>query len=203
MYSPQFVNHACLLGRFHKLPFPPTQSISLNPLSQYTLMPGAPLHMFPQMVSDILYSLLLIVLVIPGLYIPMKNKNEVFSYFQSLFAFVKNQFSLSIQVLRTDRGGEYMSNKFKDFLIVQGIIHQVSCPHTPEQNAILLKVLCISERKNRHIRETAVTMIQTTSLFSIFWYHACALVTYLINRMPTPNQEWMTVLLISRHLKLE
>lgn len=59
-----------------------------------------------------------------------------------------------------------------------GISHQVSCPYTPEQNGI-------SERKNRHIRETAVTMLQTASLSAEFWYHACALATYLINRMPT------------------
>lgn len=72
-----------------------------------------------------------------------------------------------------------MSNKFKDFFTAQGIMHQISYPHTPEQNGI-------SKRKNRHIRETAVTMIQTASVPSHFWYHVCALATYLINRMPTP-----------------
>lgn len=54
----------------------------------------------------------------------------------------------------------------------------MSCPHTPEQNGV-------SERKNRHIRETAVTLLQNASLPSGFWYYACALATYLINRMPT------------------
>lgn len=109
----------------------------------------------------------------------MKNKNKVFSYFQSLFAFVKTQFSLTIKGLRTYGGGEYMSNKFKDFFTTQGIMYQISCPHTPEQNGI-------SKRKNRHIRETAVTMIQTAFVPSHFWYHACTLATYLINRMSTP-----------------
>ena len=72
-----------------------------------------------------------------------------------------------------------MSNVFKNFLTENGIVHQVACPYTPEQNGVC-------ERKNRHIRETAVTLLQTAFLPSQFWYHACALATYLINRMPTP-----------------
>jgi hypothetical protein len=73
-----------------------------------------------------------------------------------------------------------MSLKFKDFLNLKGIIHQVSCPHTPEQNGIY-------ERKNRHLRETAVTLLQNAYLPPLFWYHACDIATYLINRMPTPT----------------
>jgi histone deacetylase 1/2 len=168
----------CLLGKFHKQPFPISQSRSLKPFelvhsdvwgpSPYVSLDG--FRYYVLFVDDCTrYTWIF----------PMKNKNEVFSYFQSLLAFVKTQFSLSIKCLRTDGGGEYMSTKFKDFLTTQGIMHQVSCPHTPEQNGI-------SERKNRHIRETAVTMIQTASVSSHFWYHACALATYLINRMPTP-----------------
>ena len=71
-----------------------------------------------------------------------------------------------------------MSKQFQSFLGDKGICHQVSCPYTPEQNGI-------SERKNRHVRETVVTLLQQASLPSMFWYHACALAIYLINRMPT------------------
>lgn len=109
----------------------------------------------------------------------MKNKSEVFHYFQYLCALIHNQFSASVKILRSDGGGEYMSLKFKEFLNHKGIIHQISCPHTPEQNGI-------SERKNRHLRET-VTLLQKASLPPLFWYHAYAIATYLINRMPTPT----------------
>lgn len=107
----------------------------------------------------------------------MKIKSEVFSYFKSLCSFVHTQFAATIKTLRTDGGGEYIGHLFKTFLSEKGIVHQISCPHTPEQNGI-------SERKNRHIRESAVTMLQTASLPSMFWYHASALATYLINKMP-------------------
>lgn len=109
----------------------------------------------------------------------MKNKTEVLYYFQYLCAFVSTQFPTSIKILRSDGGGEYMSSKVKDFLHLKGIVHQVSCPYTREQNGVL-------ERKNRHIRETIVTLLQHASLPSIFWHHACAIATSLINRMVTP-----------------
>lgn len=108
----------------------------------------------------------------------MKNKTEVFAYFQSLCAFVSNQFNCTIKCLRSDGGGEYVNHKFKSYMSEKGISHQLSCPYTPEQNGV-------SERKNRHIRETAVTLLQSASLPSKVWYHACAQAVYLINRMPT------------------
>lgn len=71
----------------------------------------------------------------------MRNKYEVFSYFQSMCACIKNQFSSVVKCLRSDGGGEYMSTAFKTYLINNGILHQMSCPHTHEQNGV-------SERKN-------------------------------------------------------
>ncbi|BBH08831.1 hypothetical protein Prudu_021147 [Prunus dulcis] len=59
-----------------------------------------------------------------------------------------------------------------------GILHQVSCPYTPQQNGM-------AERKNRHIIETAITMLTEASLPGKFWFHATAHAAYLINRMPS------------------
>lgn len=74
---------------------------------------------------------------------PMKNKSKVFHYYQYLCALIQNQISTSMRILRSNEDGEYLSSKFKDFLSLKGIIQQVSCPYTPEQNGV-------SERKNRH-----------------------------------------------------
>lgn len=54
-------------------------------------------------------------------------------------------------------GDEYMSIVFKKYFDSHGIIHLISCPHTPQQNGIV-------ERKHRHIIETVVTLLSTTSL---------------------------------------
>ncbi|KAL6206574.1 hypothetical protein ACLB2K_023822 [Fragaria x ananassa] len=81
---------------------------------------------------------------------PMKNKYEVFPYFKSLCALISTQFSAKVKCFRSDGGGEFMGLQFKGFMQENGIVHQVSCPYTSEQNGV-------SERKNRHIRETVVT----------------------------------------------
>lgn len=171
------VCESCLLGKFKKLPFAESITRSVIP---FELIHSDVWGPSPHLSMD---GFRYYVLFIDGCtrytwIFPMKNKIEVFAYFQSLCAFVSNQFNCTIKCLRSDGGGEYVNHKFKTFLTEKGISHQLSCPYTPEQNGV-------SERKNRHVRETAVTLLQNASLPSMFWYHACALAVYLINRMPT------------------
>lgn len=99
------------------------------------------------------------------------------------YAFVLNQFSSTIKVLQSDREREYMSTAFQTFLAQKGIIHHRSCSYTPEQNGL-------AERKNRHLIETAITLLRRASLHEKFWTHACAIAAYLINRMPCPKQSF-------------
>ena len=40
----------------------------------------------------------------------------------------------TVKVLRTDNGGEYTSNEFKDLLAKHAIKHEMSAPDTPSQN---------------------------------------------------------------------
>lgn len=40
---------------------------------------------------------------------PLKNKQEVFQYFQNFVAFVEKKSSCKLIILRTDRGGEFIS----------------------------------------------------------------------------------------------
>jgi transposase InsO family protein len=45
----------------------------------------------------------------------MKTKDEVFSRFREFKALVENQTGRKVRVLRSDNGGEYTSNDFKNF----------------------------------------------------------------------------------------
>ncbi|CAB4293720.1 unnamed protein product [Prunus armeniaca] len=38
--------------------------------------------------------------------------------------------------------------------------------------------------KNRHLVETAITLLQNATLSEKYWFHACATTAYLINRLP-------------------
>lgn len=80
-------------------------------------------------------------------------------------------------MLQSDWGGEYQ--KCSKYFEQVGIIHQISCPHTHEQNGS-------AERKHRHIIETDMTLFAHASLPLHFWDDAFSTTVFLINSMPTP-----------------
>ena len=49
---------------------------------------------------------------------------------------VATQYKTSIQVMRTDNGKEFVNHEMKQFLQCQGIIHQTTCPYSPQQNGV-------------------------------------------------------------------
>nr|CAN77110.1 hypothetical protein VITISV_013963 [Vitis vinifera] len=59
-----------------------------------------------------------------------------------------------------------------------GIIHQSSCAHTPQQNGVV-------ECKNRHLIETARTLLLHSHVPFRFWGDVVLTACYLINRMPS------------------
>lgn len=77
------------------------------------------------------------------------------------FQHVTNQFSTTIKTLRTNSGGEYMSIEFQFFLTSNGIIHQRSCPATPQQNRV-------AKRKNRHLLDVVLTILLESSVPTMF-----------------------------------
>ncbi|WP_353806156.1 DDE-type integrase/transposase/recombinase, partial [Acinetobacter baumannii] len=91
---------------------------------------------------------------------------------------IKTQFNSHVKLFRSDNGKEYVNNIFDQFLQSLGIIHQTSCPYTPEQNGV-------AERKHHHLIETVVTLLHQSHLPVSFWVEALATANYLINRMPS------------------
>ncbi|KAI5327490.1 hypothetical protein L3X38_026886 [Prunus dulcis] len=109
---------------------------------------------------------------------PLLNKSGVFEIFLKFYAFTSTQFGAHLQYFQSDGDGEFNSSQFASFLDSKGIIHQLSCPSTPQQNGL-------AERKNRHVIETALTLLVLANLPGQFWYHAVAHAAYLINFMPS------------------
>ncbi|GJS39882.1 retrotransposon protein, putative, ty1-copia subclass [Tanacetum coccineum] len=72
----------------------------------------------------------------------LKHKHEVFETFKVFQKEVENQLGKTIKSLRSDRGGEYMSQEFLDHLKDHGIIAHRTPPYTPQHNGV-------SERRNR------------------------------------------------------
>ena len=109
----------------------------------------------------------------------MKNISELFSIFEKFYKEIKTLFGVSIRTLRSDNAREYLSQQFQTFMSSNGILHQTSCPHTPQQNGVV-------ERKNRHLVETTRTLLLHGNVPLRFWEDAVLTACYLINRMPSP-----------------
>lgn len=109
----------------------------------------------------------------------MKQKNEVLSKFKEFQKTFANECGLNISKLRTDNGGEYASTEFQEYLKAQGIQHELTVPHSPQQNGV-------AEMKNGTLFEAARCMLSHAKLPKIFWAEAVATAAYIQNRLPTP-----------------
>ena len=76
----------------------------------------------------------------------LEEKSQVFDIFKNFKAYVEKESGFSLKILRSDRGGEYMSEKFESFLKKHRIRHQLTVRSTPQQNGVV-------ERKNRIIMD--------------------------------------------------
>ncbi|RVW24902.1 Retrovirus-related Pol polyprotein from transposon TNT 1-94 [Vitis vinifera] len=117
----------------------------------------------------------------------LKHKDEVLGVFKSFHAMVQTQFSAKVQVLRSDNGGEYVNHQFREYFQQRGIIHETSCPQTPQQNGIV-------ERKNRHVLETARALLIGAHAPTRFWADAVTTAVHLLNRMPSKVLDFQTPL---------
>lgn len=166
----------CAVAKSHRLPFVLSNSTVNKPLSLIHSDVWGP---FQSSNSGFTYYLPFIDDFSRFTWIyPFKYKHEVFAKFVAFKAYVENQFTTSLQVLRTDGGGEYGSNEFSAFLTKHGIVHQLSCPHTPSQNGV-------AERKHRHLIEITIALLHQSSLPLSYWFDALATAVFLVNRLPS------------------
>lgn len=120
----------------------------------------------------------------------LKNKSEVFEKFCNFKALVENQSGLHIKVLRTDRGGEYISKEFLRFCRENGIQKQFTARYTPQKNGV-------AEKKNRTIMDMARSMLKEKHLPNEYRVEAVNCAAYILNRCPTkavmnrvPKEAW-------------
>lgn len=108
----------------------------------------------------------------------LKHKKDFIKIFKQFKTLVENQSSKKIKFLVSDGGREYINHEMDTLCKESGLTHQVTAPHTPQQNPI-------SERGNRTSVKKARTMIAQSSLPTSFWRKAVTTATYLENRTPS------------------
>ena len=119
----------------------------------------------------------------------MKYKSESFEKFKEFKNEVEKQTGKNIKSLRSDRGGEYLSTEFQEFLKENGIISQLTPPYTPQLNGV-------AERRNRTLLDMVRSMVSFTDLPVSFWGYALQTAVHILNRVPsksvhqTPYEIW-------------
>jgi len=107
----------------------------------------------------------------------MQKKDQTFTKFCEFKALVEKESGKKIKALRSNNGGEYVSQEFKDFCAAEGIKRELTAPHNPQHNGV-------DERKNRTIVGAARAMLHDQGLPLYLWADACNTTTYLQNRSP-------------------
>lgn len=107
----------------------------------------------------------------------MKYKSDAPSVFANFLQYVKNQFGCNVLCVRSDNALELVSGKMKDLFLKEGIVSQLTCAYSPQQNGVV-------ERKHRHLLETARSLYIQSNVPARFWGECVLCATYLINRMP-------------------
>ncbi|KAJ9561120.1 hypothetical protein OSB04_006280 [Centaurea solstitialis] len=119
----------------------------------------------------------------------LKSKDEAIDKFMVYKTEVENQLNKKIKVVRSDRGGEYVS-PFAEFCSQNGIRHEFTAPYSPQQNGI-------AERKNRTLKEMVNAMLISSGVDQNLWGEAVLSANYLLNKIPrkkkdeSPYELWM------------
>ena len=132
----------------------------------------------------------------------MHNKDQTFSKFCEFKALVEKELGKQLMTLRSNNGGEYISNEFKNFCNKEGIRRELIAPHNPQQNWVV-------ERKNRTIVGAARAMLHDQGLPMHLWVEACNIVVYVQNHCPhrvlgmsTPKEAFTGKKLDVSHFKI-
>ncbi|KAH9670831.1 hypothetical protein KPL70_017127 [Citrus sinensis] len=131
----------------------------------------------------------------------MRHKSEALEKFKEYRAETEKQLDKNIKKLRSDRGGEFLSGDFKEYLIENEIISQLTAPGTPQQNGV-------AERRNRTLLDMMRSMLSYSSLPISFWGLALETAVYLLNLVPsksvpkTPIELWSGRKPSLRHVRI-
>lgn len=108
----------------------------------------------------------------------LNNKSGAFGVFKNFRALVENGNKQRIKVFRTDTGGEFMSNEFKNYCKEANIIWHYTAPYTPQQNGVV-------ERRNQTVMEMARSYLKEMKLPGMMWGEAVRHAVYVLNRLLT------------------
>jgi transposase InsO family protein len=179
---------SCVMAKAHKLPFPPSKSLARN-IGELTHVDLCHIG-----AEDIHGNIMFMVVTDDAsrfctIYL-LKHKDDSEDWLISYDKKILVKTGKHLGTLRSDGGGEFFNNSFREYCDSHGISQQSSTPYTPQQNGR-------AERINRTVLEGTSAMLFDASLPFEYWGLAAQCFIYVKNRSPhqaiyrsTPYQEW-------------
>nr|GFD12060.1 putative ribonuclease H-like domain-containing protein [Tanacetum cinerariifolium] len=103
------------------------------------------------------------------------NSSNPISLVSKATSLVQRGLQAQVEVVRTDKGTEFLNQTFHAYFAAEGIQHQTSIAQTPKQNGIV-------ERRNRTLVEAVRTMLSAAKVALFFWAEAIATACFTQNR---------------------
>ena len=175
----------CVLGKHHRKPFPQVSSFRAEKCLElvHTDLCG---HISPKTVGGASYFLLVVDDYSRFMWVEMlKTKGQALECFKKVKARAELECNNKLKALRTDRGGEFMSNLFSVFCDEGGIKHYTTTPYSPQQNGVV-------ERRNQTVVEMARCMLKTMRVPPEFWGETVCTAVYILSRSPTKSLDKKT-----------
>ncbi|HEV7738391.1 MAG TPA: DDE-type integrase/transposase/recombinase, partial [Chlamydiales bacterium] len=169
----------CLLGKSTRRSYPSSSHRSTEPFQLVHMDLCGPMQTRSLEGHD--YFMIMVDDYTRFLWVPfLLKKDEAFSHYRNFVNMVSTNFEHKIKGIRSDRGGEFLSKDFKQFLLNQGTTHQLTAPDTPQQNGM-------AERANRTVVQAAKAMLHMAGLSYGFWERAVETAVFARNHSPTQS----------------
>ena len=108
------------------------------------------------------------------------KKSEAAGILVKWILLMENLTGKKLKRLRSDNGGEFMSNKFENWLEDRGSQHQTTSPYNPQSNGI-------DERMNRTLQDKARSMMLESKLPGSLWGEIMLTACVVRNLTPTSS----------------
>src|ERR1700759_2959721 len=115
----------------------------------------------------------------------LRSKSETLQHVKHYASMMENQLNTKIKQFRSDRGGEFKSREFEEYLDAKGILHDKTVPYTSQQNGR-------AERINRTLREKSEAMRHKANITDNWWEFAMTTAAHVYNRTPLESLKWKT-----------
>jgi transposase InsO family protein len=105
----------------------------------------------------------------------LKETAEAFEKFKMFKVLTETQTGKKLRVVRSDRGGEFMSSDFKELCDKHDIKREYTIPRTPQQNGVV-------ERQNRIVQKMARSMMNEKNIVQTYWVEEIHTTVHVLNK---------------------